>query len=144
MTELLVCFILLFASIQDIKTRKVENRLMLLLLLTVIADATVSILGNQRFHAGSLLQHLLSAALVFFSFLWIGLRSHGVGGADIKAASLLALRAGLPRTLLFIPLSFLVLTLYFLIGKLRRQSDLSAPFLPFLSVSYFVSLPLLG
>jgi Flp pilus assembly protein protease CpaA len=138
--EWFLSIFLLTASAEDILERRVRNPLMLILLAVVLAE-TAYMLIVMRYIA--LIDRAAASALVFCSFLTVGLRNGGVGGADIKAASLLALHAGLIRTVLFIPLSFLLMALCSAVGKLSGHTLKSAPYIPFLSAAYILMLQLI-
>jgi len=135
-----IYLILLIASAEDIYERKVKNALLLLLAAAMLAELLL-----LRFQGpySSLLDRVAASLLTFVCFALHGLRSGGIGGADIKTASLLSFRSGLARSFLIVPLSFALMLMYFLIRKISSRPVNSAPYVPFISTAYFVVMQIL-
>lgn len=130
----LIYLMLLAASAEDIFERRVKNALMLLLSAAVLTDL-LSILSQGHYFI--LFDRLAASLLTLACFISHGVRSGGIGGADVKAASLLSLRSGFAKSVLIIPLSFCLLLTYSLLRKMLKCPAKSAPYIPFLSTAYF-------
>ena len=135
--EWVVCLFLLFASAEDLCHRKVKNLFVLALFAAILAE-NFALIACGRFFV--LTDRFLTSFLVFASFLSASIRSGGVGGADTKVAALVALHAGLTRTLVCLPISIILMLLFALLAKLRNRPQHSAPYIPFLSIAYFAAM----
>jgi len=130
----LIYLILIAASAEDINERRVKNALMLLLAAAVLTELLLILSKGLYF---IFFDRLVASLLTLACFVLHGVRSGGIGGADVKAASLLSLRSGLVRSLFIIPMSFGLMLIYSLIRKILKHPAKSAPYVPFLGSAYF-------
>lgn len=134
---LLICFFLILgvASLTDIKSRRIPNKLSIFMLLLSIINATANIIvGDAR-------QTIISTAIGgLLSFILVGLPyvvNKSLGAGDLKISVTAGLFLGYKSTLSMLFIAFFICAIFsvilFVMNKKGRNFKLdSIPFAPFL------------
>lgn len=129
---LILFFILLFASISDIKTHEVSDIFSIL----IVATALIGIPFEQ------LPGMFLSAIIITIPMFVIALfKPDGIGGADIKLTAASAFLLGIEKGLIFIILGLLLAVLCNIAFKKILKDQYKEPFalVPYLSVGFSIA-----
>ncbi len=120
--------ILLYASVTDIKTRRVPDSVSLMLLILAFVDMDMTSLPSM----------LIGAATVFIPQLALAVirPDRAIGGADLKISTALAFLLGATRGIFALVVGMLIAVIYMAIYNKVNGKDQkgSFPLVPFLSV----------
>ena len=137
--DIAVMVILLFASKEDVKTRIVPPKIQI-----ALAVCSVLNLLNKFFiikdvkDAVNCLITGIGLFLIYIIFVLVG--KGGIGGADTKVSSLLALFLGLKQTIILMLTHCIVAIIYTAYRFIKHKEQLkSVPLMPFLAIGFFVA-----
>jgi leader peptidase (prepilin peptidase)/N-methyltransferase len=135
--DFIVLAILGISSYSDVKTRKVQPIYQIALAVCSVGHfITMSILEHQI-----LWNHLFTGLGVFTIYIaMVLIFKTGIGGADTKMTSLLALYLGFRGTMIMMIAHCVVAILYTIFNKVVFKKTIkSIPLMPFLTAGYVIS-----
>ncbi len=117
---MILTLIMLYASLQDLKTHEVPNCIAIMIL----------ILSFVRYRSSDLLSMLCGAAVVFIPVLTTTIlnSAHPLGGADIKISTALAFLLGVEKGLFALLVGMLLAVVVTAISNKLNQKDQKEPF----------------
>jgi Flp pilus assembly protein protease CpaA len=137
--DVLVLVILVLASVSDIKTRLVPTKYQYALLACSVAH--VAYVGFIEKNSVLMLNCILSGVFVFAIYIaMVLIFKTGIGGADTKVTSLMALFLGWQQTICFVIahcITALAYTGYMSVAKKKKIK--SVPLMPFLVAGYVIT-----
>ena len=131
------------AAIFDIKTRKIPNKLVLLMLSVWVVFMAVYVIIDIKAAATAIVQALVSCAAAGVFFLVIYLISRkGLGGGDVKLAAVMGLYLTLTRLM---PVLFLTSVITALVSAVllitkRATMKTAIPLVPFLCLGTYITI----
>lgn len=137
--NLIVLGILVAASVTDIKERKVPPLYQYMLLGTSVTHLLVVLFIEHNWQMA--LNCLLTGIFTFSLYIILVLIfKAGIGGADTKVTSLMALFLGWKQTLCFI-IAHAVVALFYSVFQLRTKGIRvkSVPLMPFLAAGFIIT-----
>jgi Flp pilus assembly protein protease CpaA len=136
--DIAILVILLLASNQDIKTRIVPPKYQIALAVCSVANLIVKFfIVKDTSSALSCLFTGVGLFVIYILFVLIG--KGGIGGADTKVSSLMALYLGFQQTILFMIAHCVVALIYTLYRFIKHKEQIkSIPLMPFLAAGFVI------